>query len=186
MKKILFIMMAMLAMGSMDVFSQSNVIVVIANKNVVYEDPRWGGEQSISKGQAISVSNTTGTHYQWWPYPAADVSLAKKQFHIPGTWKGEKCIVINGTNVRFREKASLQSGILCYNTASGASYYQTGFIEDSSVKKEIIEEGSIVYWDPYYLPKGTRLPYKGKEGDFYKTELNGMTLYISTKYSYVK
>ena len=62
MKKILLPMMAMLGMGSVDAFSQSDVIVVIANKNVVYKDPRWGGEQSISKGQAISVSNTTGAY----------------------------------------------------------------------------------------------------------------------------
>ena len=33
--------------------------------------------------------------------------------------------------------------------------------------------------------KGTTLPYKGQEGDFYKTEYQGYTVYISTQFSSV-
>lgn len=161
-------------------------IVVVANKTVEYEDPRWQGNGSLEKGEAITVSDDGGSDYQWWLYPAAFAELPKKDFHIPGSVAGEKCIVINGTNVRFREKPSTQSGILCYNIDSGASTYSIDFIKQSLIQRHMQIDGFLVYWDPYYLPKGTRLPYKGKTGSFYKTEFNGMVLYISARFSYVK
>ena len=186
MKKTLLLLLTMLAVGNVISFAQNKVLVVVANRNVSYEDPRWGNNNTITKGKAISVIDDGSNQYEWWLYPAADVILAKKDFHVPGSIKGEKCIVINGTNVRFREKPSLQAGILCYNIEHAGSTYHIEFVKQSSVQKNLRVDGVPVFWDPYYLPKGTRLPYKGRVGDFYKTELNGMTLYISAKYCSLK
>lgn len=187
MKRIIFLLLTMLTVGSVTSTAQEKVIVVVPNHDVKYEDPRFGSEGTLTKGEAISVNDDGSGDYRWWPYPAADVSLSRKDFHIPGMVKGEKYIVINGTNVRFREKPSLQSGILCYNTDSSASYYSIEFVSQSSIQRHYKDaDGFPIYWDPYYLPKGTRLPYLGKAGSFFKTSFNGMTLYISSKYSYVR
>ncbi len=183
MKRLLLPILFLILSSSTPLLAQ---IVVVANKTVKYEDPRWGGEQSLNKGEAITVSYDGGSEYEWWLYPAAFAVLPKKDFHIPGSVRGEKCIVVNGTNVRFREKPSTQSGILCYDIDSGASTYSVNFVQQSHIQRHLKIDGCPVYWDPYYLPKGTRLPYKGKSGNFYKTEFNGMILYISAKYSYVK
>ena len=179
-------MLLLLLIGSNQIYAQAKILIVVPNKDIKYEDPRWGGEQTLEKGYAISVLDDEESSYSWWLYPAAKVDLDKVNLHIPGTVPGEKCIVINGTKVRFREKPSTKSGILCYDIDSGASYYSVEFVKQESTERHLTVDGISVYWDPYYLPKGTRLPYKGKEGDFYKTEFNGRTLYISASFSYVK
>ena len=186
MKKLMTTMLLLLLTGGSQLYAQAKHLVVVANKDIQYEDPRWGSEQTLEEGRAISVADDGEGYYSWWIYPAANVNLDKENLHIPGTKQGEKCIIINGTNVRFREKPSTKSGILCYNTDSGASYYSIEFVKQASTQRHMTVDGQPVYWDPYYLPKGTRLPYKGKEGDFYKTEFNGFTLYISAIYSYLK
>lgn len=162
-------------------------LVVVANRNINYEDPRFERTGTLERGEAITVSDN-GSTYGWWIYPMEPtIDFAKRNFHVPGTVQGELCIVVNGSNVRFRESPSLNAGIYCVDIMSGASYFQKGFIKDSQVKREYRDsEGILRCWDPIYLPKGTRLPYKGKVGEFYKTAFDGYTLYISAKYSYVK
>ena len=60
-------------------------------------------------------------------------------------------------------------------------------MKDAKIKRDYTNaDGLIVRWEPITMPKGTRLPYKGKVGDFYKTAFDGYTLYISAKYSYLK
>ncbi len=182
MKRKLFYMMSLLLLASGALNAQ---VIVVANNDITYEDPRWGVSQVLEKGSAISVQDA-GTDYEWWLYPAAFVSLPKKNLHIPGTKAGERCVVINGTNARFREKPSVKSGILCYDIASGASYYSRKFVSQTQIQRDLKEDGIPVYWDPYYLPKGTRLPYLGKTSGFYKTSFNGLTLYISARHCYLK
>lgn len=182
MKRKLFYVMSLLLLASGALNAQ---VIVVANNDITYEDPRWGVSQVLEKGSAISVQDA-GTDYEWWLYPAAFVSLPKKNLHIPGTKAGERCVVINGTNARFREKPSAKSGILCYDIASGASYYSRKFVRPTQIQRDLKEDGIPVYWDPYYLPKGTRLPYLGKTSGFYKTSFNGLTLYISARHCYLK
>lgn len=69
----------------------------------------------------------------------------------------QKYVVINGTNLRLRFEPNLNCSWL--HGSNGA---------------------------PTYLPKGTKLPYKGEAGDFYRVLYNNQTLYVAKKYSYVQ
>ena len=181
----LAVLALMLSMTLTGMAQAPSVVVVVMNRDYTYQDPRFMCSGVLSKGDAFSVENIKGANYRWWLYPAANIDFPKRVAHIPGTVKGEKCIVITGTNVRFREKPSTNAGVLCDNVASTASSYHRAFISlDNPPKTD--EWGLEAEWHPYYLAKGTRLPYKGKEGDFYKTEFNGMTLYISARYCKLK
>ena len=158
--------------------------VVIMNRNYVYEDPRWEQSATLPKGEAIIVQDV-GTAYEYWPYPAADVRIPKNVAHVPGTVKGERYLVINGTNVRLREGPSLRHGYYCINVLSGASVYHNQFVTDKN-KPKVDEWGLEAEWEPYYLPKGTRIPYLGRQGDFYKTKIDGVVFYISAKFCLLK
>ena len=126
-------MLALMLMAHVASYAQ---VVVVANRNVTYEDPRFGSTAKVPKGEAISVSNSRGSTYEWFLYPAASVDLPKSAFHIPGSVNGEKCIVVNGTNVRFREGPSLKTGIYCYDCMSAASYYRYEFVKDAKIKRD--------------------------------------------------
>ena len=126
-----------------------------------------------------------GDDYDYWPYPAANVAIPKNVTHIPGTATGERCLVINTSKVRFLEKPSAKSRALCYNVASTASVYHIQFI-NMNKKPRKDDFGLAAEWDPMTLPRGTKIPYKGKSGNYYKTEINGYTLYIPAKQARLK
>ncbi len=73
------------------------------------------------------------------------------------TQSPQKYVVINGTNLRLRFEPNLNCSWL--HDGNGA---------------------------PKYLPKGTRLPYKGEAGDFYRVLYNNQTLYVAKQYSYIQ
>lgn len=159
-------------------------IVVVMKKNYTYEDPRWSQPVTLEKGKAITVMSDGGSTYNYWPYPAADVEIPKEVTRLPGS-KGEHYLQINGTNVRLRMGPSTSYGYYCYNVANTASVYHNQFILDNE-KPETDDWGLTAEWEPYYLPKGTKLPYLGKEKGFYKTMFNGTMFYISAKYCLLK
>ena len=68
----------------------------------------------------------------------------------------QRYVIVNGTNVRLRFAANLNSG----------------WLHDTAGK-------------PIYAPKGTKLTYLGQEGDFYKVKYAGNEVYISKQYSYL-
>lgn len=162
----------------------SKEVVVVMSRNYEYEDPRWSQPVTLEKGETITVMDNGNDTYQYWPYPAADVAIPKDVARLPGS-NGERYIQINGTNVRFREGPSTNYGYYCYNAANTASVYHNQFIKDNK-KPKTDDWGLTAEWRPYYLPKGTRLPYLGKENDFYKTTFNGTIFYISAKYTLLK
>ncbi|MBR5102495.1 MAG: SH3 domain-containing protein [Muribaculaceae bacterium] len=63
-------------------------------------------------------------------------------------------VQVTGTHVRLRTSPSLNGRIFTYSNGT-----------------------------PVYPEKGTKLKYLGTEGDFYKVDYNGYTLYISKQYS---
>ena len=158
----------------------SKEIIVVMKRNYTYEDPRWSQSVTLEKGTAITVMDDGSTTYSYWPYPAADVGIPKEVTRVPGS-NGERYLQITGTNVRLREGPSTNYGYYCYNAASGASVYHNQFIHDSK-KPETDDWGITAEWEPYYLPKGTKLPYLGKKNGFYKTMFNNTQFYISAKY----
>jgi hypothetical protein len=163
---------------------QAKEIVVVMNRNYTYDDPRDGDEMVLAKGKAISVWNVPGGDYEYWPYPIGKVLIPKKAAHVLGTINGERYIVLNSAGVRLREGPSTQYGYYCVNSASGASVYHYKFVHDN---KPLVDDwGLKADWTPYTLPKGTRLPYLGKQGNFYKTKFNGQVFYVSAKYSLLK
>ena len=159
-------------------------IVVIIKKNYTYDDPRWSQPVTLEKGTAITVWNDGSPTYNYWPYPAANVGIPKSVTRLPGS-NGERYLLLNGTNVRLREGPSTSYGYYCYNKQNSASVYHNQFIIDSK-KPKTDDWGLEAEWAPYYLPKGTRLPYLGKEKGFYKTRFNGNIFYISAKYCLLK
>ena len=159
-------------------------IVVVMKTNYTYEDPRWGQPVTLEKGHAITVWSDGSATYDYWPYPAANVGLPKNVTRLPGS-NGERYIQINGTNVRLRKGPSTNYGYYCYNQASTASVYHNQFISNGA-KPKTDDRGLYAEWKPYYLPKGTRLPYLGKKNGFYKTAFNGEIFYISAKYCLLK
>ena len=159
-------------------------MVVVMKRNYTYEDPRWSQRVTLERGEAITVMSNGGSTYQYWPYPAADVSIPKAVTRLPGS-NGEHYLQINGTNVRLREGPSTSYGYYCYNSENTASVYHNQFIHDND-KPDTDEWGLAAEWEPYYLPKGTRLPYLGQKNGFYKTKFNGVMFYISAKYCLLK
>ena len=171
---------------TVNVMAQDNAkeIVVVMKKNYTYEDPRWSQPVTLEKGEAITVMSDGSSTYNYWPYPAADVSIPKSVTRLPGS-NGERYLQINGTNVRLRKGPSTNYGYYCYNSASTASVYHNQFIHENN-KPQTDDWGLTAEWEPYYLPKGTRLPYLGKKNGFYKTMFNGTTFYISAKFCLLK
>lgn len=161
-------------------------VVVVTNRNYTYDDPRWSQPVELPKGTAIKVLDEGGgDDYYYWPYPAANVVIPRNVAHVPGYIKGERYLVLTGTNVRLREGPSTKYGYYCYNIASSASVYHNQFISDTNQPSKD-DWGLEAEWRPYYLPKGTRLPYLGKQGDFYKTKFNNQVFYISAKFCVLK
>ena len=171
---------------AVDVMAQGEPkeIVVVMKSNYTYEDPRWPQSVTLEKGEVITVMDDGSDTYDFWPYPAANVGIPKNVTRLPGS-NGERYIQINGTNVRFRQGPSTTYGYYCYNAASTASVYHYQFIRDNR-KPKTDDWGLMAEWEPYYLPKGTRLPYLGKKNGFYLTMFNGTKFYISAKYCLLK
>ncbi len=159
-------------------------VVVVMKRSFTYEDPRWNNPVTLEKGEAVTMMDHGDADYSYWPYPAADVVIPKDVTRLPGAG-GEHYLVINGTHVRLREGPSTQYGYYCYNAASTASVYHNQFIRDNQ-RPATDNWGLTAEWAPYYLPKGTRLPYLGKRNGFYKTAFNGREYYISAKYCLLK
>ena len=155
-------------------------IVVVMKKNYTYEDPRWSQPVTLEKGEAITVMSDGSASYNYWPYPAADVEIPKSVARLPGS-NGEYYLQIDGTNVRLRQGPSTSYDYYCYNAANTASVYHNQFVPNNN-QPATDNWGLTAEWEPYYLPKGTLLPYLGKEKGFYKTMFNGTQFYISAKY----
>ena len=108
-------------------------VVVVMSRNYTYEDPRWGQPVELTKGTAIKVLDEGGgDDYYYWPYPAANVVIPRSVAHVPGKVKGERYLVLTGTNVRLREGPSTKYGYYSYNIASSASVYHNQFITDNN------------------------------------------------------
>lgn len=155
-------------------------LVVVINHDYTYSDPRWEQPVTLKKGAAITVVDTDGDYYQYWPYPAADVAISKSVTHIPGTAAGERCLVVKTAGAHFLEKPSKRSRVLCYNIGSSASVYHIQYVNLSRKPKED-DYGLQADWSPMSVPCGTKIPYKGKKGAYYLTEINGHKLYISAQ-----
>jgi len=155
-------------------------IVVVMKSDYTYDDPRWSMPVTLKKGQAITVMSDGSAPYNYWPYPVADVEIPRNVARLPGS-NGEHYLQITGTNVRLREGPSTNYGYYCYNEMNTASVYHNQFIQDNK-KPKTDDWGLTAEWTPYYLPKGTKLPYLGKKNGFYKTQFNGTQFYISAKY----
>ena len=182
-----FLLFALMAITSClaTLAQEQSTIVVVMNNDYTYSDPRWNQNVTLEKGFAITVYDIEGDDYEYWPYPAADVAIPKSVAHIPGTLKSERCLVVNTSNVHFLEKPSANSRVLCDNIESTASVYHTQFINMSKKPKKD-DFGLAATWDPFTVKRNTAIPYKGKTGNFYKTEINGYTLYIPTKQARLK
>ena len=189
MKRLAIVMLLLSAFMSLSVDlkaqSETKELIVVLNKNYTYEDPRWGSPVELKRGEAISVYDKAGASYEYWPYPAADVAIPKKVAHVPGTVKGERCLIVTTNGLRLLEKPSAQSPYYCYNADSGASVAHNQFVSDKA-RPATDDWGLQADWQPYTYPKGTRLPYKGKQGNFYKTEIDGQEFYISAKQCQLK
>ena len=170
MKRLAIVMLLLSAFMSLSVDlkaqSETKELIVVLNKNYTYEDPRWGSPVELKRGEAISVYDKAGASYEYWPYPAADVAIPKKVAHVPGT-------------------ASAQSPYYCYNADSGASVAHNQFVSDKA-RPATDDWGLQADWQPYTYPKGTRLLYQGKQGNFYKTKIGGQEFYISAKQCQLK
>lgn len=182
MKRLILFTLSLIALSAQpaDIMAQGKDLVVVMNRNYTYEDPRWNQSVTLKQGEAITVVDDGSANYDYWPYPAANVVIPKKVTRLAGT-KGEHYIIINGTNVRFREGPSTRYGYYCYNAENTASVYHNQFIHDNN-KPKTDDFGLAARWEPYYLPKGTRLPYLGQQNGFYKTKFNNNIFYISAKY----
>lgn len=154
--------------------------VVVMRRDYTYEDPRWSTPVVLEKGEAISVIDASAKEYEYWPYPAAEVHIPKCVTRLPGA-AGEHYLVLNGTHVRLREGPSTNYGYYCVNLENTSSVYHNQFVNDSN-KPGTDAWGLTAEWEPYYLPKGTHLPYLGKQAGFYKTKFNGTVFYVSAKY----
>ena len=144
-----------------------------------------GSPVELKRGEAISVYDKAGASYEYWPYPAADVAIPKKVAHVPGTVKGERCLIVTTNGLRLLEKPSAQSPYYCYNADSGASVAHNQFVSDNA-RPATDDWGLQADWQPYTYPKGTRLLYQGKQGNFYKTKIGGQEFYISAKQCQLK
>ena len=180
----IMLLLAFSPVTQMKAQAQQKEVVVVMKQNYKYDDPRWDMSVQLDKGEAITVMDVGGTSYEYWPYPAADVSVPKNVTRLPGG-AGEHYIIINGTNVRFRKGPSIRHGYYCYNAINTASVYHNQFVTDSR-KPKTDDWGLEAEWKPYYLPKGTRLPYLGKKNGFYKTKFNGQVFYISAQFCRLK
>ena len=184
--RVLFLSFMAILCQAVNVMAQDEAmeIVVVMKSDYTYEDPRWSQPVTLEKGSAITVIDDGSTTYDYWPYPASNVGIPKNVTRLPGS-NGEHYIQINGTNVRLRKGPSTNYGYYCYNVANTASTYHNQFIGNGK-KPKTDDWGLTAEWKPYYLPKGTRLPYLGKKNGFYKTAFNGVEFYISAKFCLLK
>ena len=188
MKKSMKILLAMLVLSAFvqKTNAQSNKeCVVIMSQNYTCEDPRNSDATWVlKKGEAIHVYKCDDGYEYSGPYTAASTMIPFSTCHIPGTVRGERYLVINATHLNLREKPSTSSGIYCYDSEYGGSVAPNKFLVNPSRERGVY--GTSYSWKPYYLPKGTRMPYLGKSGNFYKTTFNGTTFYVSAKYCLLK
>jgi len=165
--------------------SDAQGYVMIANYDYSCPDPRnENSTWEIHKGDALHVYARENSYDYFGPYTAACVSLPKDLLRLPGSVRGEKCIVVNGTKVNLREGPSTKTGIYCLNILYSGSVSQDEF--RSKPGKEYGEDGYVAEWLPFFFNKGTRLPYLGKYGNFYKSKFNNVEFYISSKFSYIR
>ncbi len=162
-------------------------MVVIMSSNYTCDDPRGFDETAkwrLKKGDVLNVYKSKDGYEYYGGYTAASVVLPSRVCRLPGSVKGERYIVINATNLRLREKPSLNSGIYCYDEDYGGSIAQNCFLVNPKSEKGTY--GNSYSWKEYYLPKGTRLPYLGKQNGFYKTTFDGTVFYVSSKFCLLK
>ncbi len=181
-----FLMVAV-ALMACSMKANAQQMVVIMSQNYSCDDPRGFDESqkwTLKKGDALLVYKEGNVYNYFGGYTAAFVEIPKRVCHLPGTVSGERYFVINATNLRLREKPSTSSGIYCYDENYGGSVAQLQFLVHP--ERELGVYGNSYSWKPYYLPKGTRLPYLGKVNGFYKTKFDGQVFYLSAKYCILK
>lgn len=161
--------------------SEPKELVVVMSRNYTYEDPRWLSPVELKRGEAIVVQDQEGASYDFWPYPAADVAIPKRVTRLPGAVKGERYLVLTVSNARLLQSPSAQSPYYCYNVESSASVYHNQFVSDGN-RPKTDEWGLEAEWQPVTYPKGTRLPYKGKQGGFFKTKIGTLEFFISARH----
>jgi len=172
-------LLSMLAMMSVEKINAQQMIVVM-NQDYTYNDPRWEDQKvTLEKGQVISVYKEDGTYQYFGGYTAASVAIPERVFHVPGRAPGEKSIYINATHLRLRQGPSTKYPMFCYDADNASSIARYAFRKAPGKQKD---EDMTYNWKPYYLDKGTRLPYLGKKNGFYKTTFNGEVFYVSAKY----
>ena len=182
-QKILFSCLLCLSINNYVAYGQG--IVMIVDKEYSCPDPRIEDSTwTFHKGDAVHVFPTDNGYDYFGPYTAACVSLPKDLCHLPGSVRGEKCIVVNATKVRLRQGPSTQSGIYCIDAL------QTGSVSHAQFRpkqgKEVDADGNVSEWIQFFFNKGTRLPYLGKFGAFYKSRFNDIEFYISAKHTYLR
>ncbi len=166
-----------LAAASQNLRAQS--CVVIMNQNYVCEDPRdFSGEQTwtLKKGEALRVYKEDDYYEYFGPYLAASVEIPLSKCHIVGTVKGERCVTINVANLPLREKPQANAAIFCYDEDYAGSIDPSKFLVNYRRVKGVY--GTSYSWKPYYFNKGTRVPYNGKVGNYYKTMIDGIVFYL--------
>ena len=178
MKKVFKVLLLLLALTTTSQTMQAQSFVVIMNQNYTCENPQ-GGEWTLKKGQAINVYEEDNAYVYSGPFLASGVEIPVSKCHLPGAVKGEKYLIINVDNLSLREKPSTKSGIYCYDEDYGGTFDPSKF--SVNYKKELGVYGTSYSWKPFYFPKGTRIPYLGKSGNFYKTTFDNKVFYVDAK-----
>ena len=109
--------------------------------------------------------------------------IPSDKFHVLGTVKGEKYLLVKSSNMRLLEGPSSDSGIYCYDANAGSSFACLAFVHTLG---PVVQADQAMDWKPYTFPKGCRLPYLGVENGFYKTQVDGQEFYVSKKYCKLK
>ncbi len=174
MKKVLFLSILVLVVMPYKTSAQSKVIVM--NSNYYSEiEADYCDIGNMTKGSAWVISDFE--YKEYGHYSAGNVFaggmmsgyIPKSKAYLCGS-QGERCIVLNGTNINFRESPSINARCLYYDACNPAKFANHAIDPDMGKVR---------------LPKGSKLPYYGTVGNWYKSNLEGNTIYISKDYSYL-
>ena len=179
MKNVLRTIVLMLALVAASQNLRAQSYVVIMNQDFTCEDPRgFDGESTwtLKKGEALRVYKEDNIYQYFGPYTVAYAEIPLSKCHVVGTVKGERCVTINVANLPLREKPKANAAIFCYDEEYAGSVDPSQFLVNYRREKGVY--GNSYSWKPYYLNKGTRVPYLGKVGNYYRTKFDGIVFYL--------
>ncbi len=165
----------------------SQEMVVVMNQDYSPEELLEYGDDyalSVEKGQVIKVMKN-GDEYDYYGSSRGGtfLKIPSDMFHVLGTVKGEKYLLVKSSNMRLLKEPSDDSDIYCYDDNAASSYLCLDFVHTLG---PVVQAGNAMDWKLYTFPKGCRLPYLGKENGFFKTQVDGQEFYVSKKYCKLK